>query len=111
MLEVLNLSYIVVARAKGLRERVVILRHALRNSLIPVVTVLGVQFGFVLGNTVLVETVFSWPGLGKYAFTAILDFDFYSVIACTLVISIIFVVANTTVDLLYGVIDPRVRID
>ena len=110
LLEVFDLQYISTARAKGLRERMVVLRHALRNALIPVVTVLGVQFGFVLGGAVLVETVFTWPGLGRYAFTSIIDFDFYSVIAVTLVVSILFVLSSTIVDILYNWIDPRVKL-
>lgn len=108
--EVLATQYIRTARAKGLRERIVILRHGLKNALIPVVTVLGVQFGFVLGGAVLVETVFTWPGLGRYAFTSIVDFDFYSVIGVTLVISAMFAVSNSIVDILYGWIDPRVEV-
>ena len=110
MLEVLTRDYIRVARGKGLTERVVMYRHALRNALLPVTTVLGVQMGFLLGGTVLVETVFAWPGLGAYAVASAVSSDFYSAIGATLVISAMFVVSNSTVDLLYRWIDPRIRL-
>lgn len=108
LLEVISMPYIRVARAKGLQERTIIYRHALRNSLIPIVTVLGIQIGFLLGGAVLVETVFTWPGLGRYAATSALYFDFYPVIGATLVISMVFVVSSTVVDILYHLIDPRI---
>ena len=109
MLEVLTCSYIRVARSKGLAERVVIYRHALRNALLPVVTVLGIQVGFLLGGTVLVETVFTWPGIGGYAVTSAINSDFYSTIGATLIISVMFALSSTVVDLLYGCIDPRIE--
>ncbi len=109
LIEVLNLDFVRTARAKGLDKWVVIFRHALPNALIPVVTIIGIQVGFLLGGTVLVEVVFSWPGLGRYAVASIFNFDFYSVIGVTLVISTIFVVTNLAVDVLYRVIDPRLR--
>ncbi len=110
MLEILTRDYIRVARSKGLSERLVIYRHALRNALLPVITVLGVQVGFLLGGTVLVETVFTWPGLGGYAVSSAVNSDFYSAIGATLVISAMFAVSSTVVDLLYRWIDPRIRI-
>lgn len=109
MLETLSQSYIRTARAKGLDERTVIVRHALRNALIPVITVLGIQIGFLLGGAVLVEVVFTWPGLGRYAVESALSFDFFGVIGAALIIAVMFVVSNTVVDLLYTRIDPRIE--
>ncbi|MDE2749563.1 MAG: ABC transporter permease [Chloroflexota bacterium] len=109
MLETLSQPYVRTARAKGLRERRVILRHAFRNALIPVVTMLGIQIGFLLSGAVLVEVVFTWPGLGRYAVDSVLSFDFYAVIGAALVIAVIFVVSNTVVDLLYVQLDPRIK--
>ncbi len=109
MLETLSQPYIRTARAKGLRENRVILLHAFRNALIPVVTMLGIQIGFLLSGAVLVEVVFTWPGLGRYAVDSVLSFDFYAVIGAALVIAVIFVVSNTIVDLLYVQLDPRIR--
>ncbi len=108
MLETLNQPYVRTARAKGLREDRVVLLHAFRNALIPVVTMLGIQIGFLLSGAVLVEVVFTWPGLGRYAVESVLSFDFYAVIGAALVIAVIFVVSNTIVDLLYAQIDPRI---
>jgi peptide/nickel transport system permease protein len=110
MLEILTRDYIRVARSKGLTEQLVMYRHALRNALLPVITVLGVQIGFLLGGTVLVETVFTWPGLGGYAVTSAVNSDFYSAIGATLVISAMFAVSSTVVDLLYRWIDPRIKL-
>ncbi len=108
MLETLTQPYVRTARAKGLRENRVLLRHAFRNALIPVVTMLGIQIGFLLSGAVLVEVVFTWPGLGRYAVDSVLSFDFYAVIGAALVIAVIFVVSNTIVDLLYVQLDPRI---
>ncbi|HBY98639.1 MAG: ABC transporter permease [Ardenticatenaceae bacterium] len=110
LLEVLRADYIRVARAKGLHERTIIYRHALRNALIPVVTIIGIQTGYLLGGTVLVEVVFTWPGLGRYAVASIFNFDFYSVIGVTLVVATMFVLTNFIVDLLYRWIDPRIHL-
>lgn len=110
LLEVLNLDYVRTAHAKGLAKWVVIYRHALPNALVPVVTIIGIQIGYLLGGTVLVEVVFSWPGLGRYAVASIFNFDFYSVIGVTLVISTVFVLTNFGVDLIYRVLDPRQRV-
>lgn len=109
MLESLSQPYIRTARSKGLRENRVVLLHAFRNALIPVVTMLGIQIGFLLSGAVLVEVVFTWPGLGKYAVESVVSFDFYAVIGAALVIAVIFVVSNTVVDLLYVQLDPRIK--
>ena len=108
MLETLSQPYVRTARAKGLRERRVIYRHAFRNALIPVVTMLGVQIGFLLGGAVLIEVVFTWPGLGRYLVESTLSSDFFAVIGAALVLAVIFVVSNTVVDLLYVQLDPRI---
>lgn len=107
MLETLSQPYVRTARAKGLRERRVIYRHAFRNALIPVVTMLGVQIGFLLGGAVLIEVVFTWPGLGRYAVESAVSSDFLAAIGAVLVLAVIFVVSNTVVDLLYVQLDPR----
>lgn len=109
MLEVLNEDYIRTARAKGLRGRAVISRHALRNALIPVVTVLGLQIGRLLGGAVIVEAVFAWPGMGRLAVQAILTRDYTIVQATLLLLVTAFVFINLLVDIAYGLIDPRVR--
>jgi len=108
MLETLTQPYVRTARAKGLRENRIVVVHAFRNALIPVVTMLGIQIGFLLSGAVLVEVVFTWPGLGRYAVDSVLSFDFYAVIGAALVIAVIFVVSNTIVDLLYTQLDPRI---
>ncbi len=109
MLDVLNLDYVRTARAKGLAERAVVAKHALRNALIPLVTVAGMQFGFLLGGTVVVETVFGWPGLGRLIVQAIFNRDYPLVQAAVLVLAVIFVAVNLAVDLLYGLLDPQIR--
>jgi peptide/nickel transport system permease protein len=111
LLEVLGLDYVKTARSKGLTERAVILRHALRNALIPVVTIIGLQFGTLLGGAVITETVFSWPGIGRLIINAIHQRDFPLVVGAVTVIAAMFVVLNLIVDLTYGIIDPRVRYD
>lgn len=110
MLEVMGTDYIRTARAKGLPERKVIYKHALRNALIPTLTVTGLQFGGLLSGAVLTETIFNWPGMGRFAARAVLGLDFNSVMGFTLVVAIIYVIANLIVDLLYAVIDPRVKL-
>jgi len=109
MVEVLRQEYVNVARAKGLSNRVVILRHALRNALIPVVTVLGLQYGYLLGGAVIVETVFSRPGIGRLAVDAILAKDYPMVQGVVLFSAVIYVVVNLIVDISYGWIDPRIH--
>src|SRR5215471_14634127 len=109
MLEVLRQEYVTTARAKGLAEWLVILRHALSNALIPVVTIFGLQFGQLLAGTVVVETVFARPGLGRLIVDGILNKDFPMVQGVVLVIAVCYVVVNLMVDLLYAVLDPRIR--
>ncbi|MEA1993415.1 MAG: ABC transporter permease [Euryarchaeota archaeon] len=110
MLEIVRSDYIRTARAKGLKERTVIYKHALRNALIPTVTIAGLSFAFLLGGAVLTETIFNWPGMGRFAVTAVQNLDFQSVMGFTAVMAVIMVLANLTVDILYSVIDPRVRL-
>ena len=110
LLEVLHEDYIRTARAKGLSESAVIWRHGLRNALLPVVTVLGLQLGVLLGGAVITEMVFSWPGLGELTISSIQRRDYPVVQACVLLISTSYVVVNTLTDLVYGWLDPRVRL-
>jgi peptide/nickel transport system permease protein len=109
MLDILRQDFVRTARAKGLVERGVVLRHALRNALIPTVTVVGVQAGYLLGGAVLTETVFAWPGVGTLMIQGILARDFPLVQGCVLVIALVFVLFNLAVDLLYAFLDPRIR--
>ncbi|MFW6309070.1 MAG: ABC transporter permease [Halanaerobiales bacterium] len=111
MLEVIREDYIRTARAKGIRERVVILKHALRNALIPVVTVIGMNFASLLNGSVLTETIFSWPGFGRFVVSAIKKRDFQVIAGCVLVGSFIFVFFNLIVDMLYVALGPRVQYD
>jgi peptide/nickel transport system permease protein len=110
LLEVMNEGYIQTARAKGFRERVVIFRHGVRNMLIPVVTVAGLQMGSLLGGTVIVETVFAWPGVGRLLVDSISNRDYAVVQATIFLIAATFVLLNLLVDVLYGYLDPRVRV-
>ncbi|MDN6887528.1 ABC transporter permease [Variovorax sp. CAN2819] len=109
MLDVLGSDFIRTARAKGLADRVVLYKHALRNALLPVVTVLGLQFGNVLAGAILVETVFNWPGLGRLAFESVLRRDYPTILGVLLFSSIVVVVMNQLTDLCYRFIDPRIR--
>ena len=109
MMETLNQDYITTARSKGLKEQAIIIRHALKNALIPIVTIIGLQFGMLLGGTVLTETVFSWPGIGRLLVESILARDYPVIQGSILVFALLFILVNLTVDLLYGLIDPRVR--
>lgn len=109
MLEVLGQEYIKVARAKGLADRTVILRHALKNALLPIITVIGIYYGTLLEGAVLTETVFAWPGLGRYATSAILSQDFAAIMGATILIALLFSVANLVVDLTYGLLNPKIR--
>jgi len=111
MLEVLGQDYIRTARAKGLVEGRVVVRHGLKNALIPIVTVVGVQAGYLLGGAVLTETVFAWPGVGTLMVQGILARDFPLVQGCVLVVALGFVLVNLAVDLLYAYLDPRIRYD
>ena len=109
MLETLNQDYIRTARAKGLTERKVIGKHALRNSMIPVVTVIGLQFGALLGGALLTESVFAWPGIGKYTVDSILKSDFPVVQGIVLLVAVVFVMVNLGADLMYAFLDPRIK--
>ena len=109
VLDVLGADHVRTARAKGLPEHLVVLRHALRNAMVPVVTLIGLQIGFLLGGAVVTETVFSWPGVGRLAVGAILSSDFPMAQGTIIVLSLGFILVNLAVDLLYGVLDPRVR--
>lgn len=108
-LDVLNEEYISTARAKGLSERLVMWKHAFRNALIPVVTMIGLQFGFLLGGSVVVETVFAWPGLGRYMIEAVSVRDYPVLQALLLLYSFHFVFINLLVDMVYGLINPEIR--
>ncbi|MBI1256665.1 MAG: ABC transporter permease subunit [Chloroflexi bacterium] len=110
MLEVLSQDYVQTARSKGLTNRVVIVRHAFRNALVPVVTILGLEFGFLLSGVVVTETVFSWPGVGRLVFNAINQRDIPVVQASVVVFSLMFIFLNLLVDLLYVRLDPRIRL-
>lgn len=109
MLEVLDADYVTTARAKGLRERVVVLGHALRNAMIPIVTVFGLQFAVLMGGAVLTETVFSWPGIASYLVRSIEARDYYAIQGAVVFIALFISVINLIVDVFYSVIDPRVR--
>jgi peptide/nickel transport system permease protein len=109
LLQVIGSDYVRTARAKGLAERAVLARHALRNALMPVVTAFGIQFGYLLGGTLVVEVVFGWPGIGQYAIGSITAVDFPAIMSVTVVVSVFFVLANVVVDALYVWLDPRLR--
>jgi peptide/nickel transport system permease protein len=109
MLDVLGSDFIRTARAKGLADRVVLYKHALRNALLPVVTVLGLQFGNVLAGAILVETVFNWPGLGRLAFDSVLRRDYPTILGVLLFSSVVVIVMNLLTDLCYRLIDPRIK--
>ena len=110
MLEVLNKDYVRTARAKGMGEVAVILRHALRNAFLPVVTVLGLNLGLLLGGAVLTETIFSWPGLGRYVVDSLMARDYAAVQGCILVFAGLMAFINLIVDLVYALLDPRIRV-
>ena len=110
LLEVLNEDYIRTARAKGLSERQVVWRHGLRNAMLPVLTLLGLQLGTLLGGAVITEVVFSWPGIGQLTVEAIQRRDYPVLQACILLISLSYVVVNTLTDMAYAWFDPRVRL-
>lgn len=109
MLDVLGSDYIRTARAKGLADRVVLYKHALRNAVLPVITLLGLQFGNVVAGAVLVETVFNWPGLGRLAFESVLRRDYPTILGVLLFSSIVVVVMNLLTDFVYRLIDPRIK--
>ncbi len=109
MLEELGQDYIRTARAKGLPERTVVYRHALRNAMIPILTVVGLQFGALLAGAIVTETIFSWPGVGRLTITAISNRDYYLVQGCILMIGLTYVLVNFLTDLLYSAFNPRIR--
>jgi len=109
LLEVMSMDYIRTARSKGLNESGVIIKHALSNSMIPVITVAGMGFSNLLGGMVLVENIFAWPGIGQYAYLSAVSLDFPAICGVSLLIAFIYVAINLLIDILYGVIDPRVR--
>ncbi len=109
LLEVMSLDYIRTARAKGLKEHAVVIKHALKNALIPVLTVAGIGFCNLLGGMVFVENIFAWPGIGQYAYLSATTRDFPAICGVSILISITYVIINLIIDILYGAIDPRVR--
>jgi peptide/nickel transport system permease protein len=110
VLEVLENDYVRTARAKGLPAHVVLFRHTLRAALVPVITVTGLAFGSLLSGAVLVESVFSWPGVGQYAYQSAVSLDLRAIMGVSLFVAIVYVVVNLIVDVLYGIIDPRIRV-
>lgn len=111
MLEVLHSDYIRTARAKGLRERTVTMKHALRNALIPMVTITALNFGGLLGGVIITETIFAWPGMGKLFIDALNRGELYTVMAWLMVTAVLIILFNLIADILYGVLDPRIRYD
>lgn len=111
MLEIIREDFIRTARAKGLRENIVIFKHALKNVMIPVITIIGLNLASLLNGSVLTESIFAWPGFGRYVVTAIQQRDFQVIAGSVLIAAIIFVFSNLIVDLLYAVLDPRVKYD
>jgi peptide/nickel transport system permease protein len=111
VLEIVNMAYITTARSKGLHPRRVLLRHLLPNTLIPVVTLMGVQFAGLLGGAAIIETIFAWPGMGRLAINAIGRRDYPLILGTTLVFSFVYILINLVVDMLYVVIDPRIRLE
>jgi peptide/nickel transport system permease protein len=109
MLEELGQDYVRTARAKGLSERTVVYKHALRNAMIPIITVLGLQFGALLAGAIVTETIFSWPGIGRLTIQAISNRDYYLVQGCILVIGLTYIGVNFLTDLLYSAVNPRIR--
>ena len=109
MLEVLRQDYVRTAWSKGLRERVIITRHVMRNALIPVVTVVGLQLPILVGGTVIIETVYSIPGMGRYYVASVNQLDYPVIQAINVIVALVVVFANLGVDLIYSVLDPRIR--
>jgi peptide/nickel transport system permease protein/oligopeptide transport system permease protein len=111
MLETLAQDYTTTARSKGLKERVVVIKHALKNAMIPIITVVGLQFGLLLGGAVLTETVFAWPGLGRLIVDSILARDYPVIQGAILIFGLLYIMVNLVVDLIYALVDPRIRYD
>jgi peptide/nickel transport system permease protein len=110
LLAALGDDYVRTARAKGLNENQVVVKHAIRNAMIPTVTVLGLTFAGLLAGAVLTETIFSWPGIGRYSVQAALKLDYPGLFGVTLFVAAAYVVVNFAVDIVYGILDPRIRI-
>ena len=111
VLDVKNMDYVTTARSKGISERRVLFQHILPNVLIPIVTVLGLQFASLLGGAVIIETIFAWPGIGRLAVNAVFRRDYPIILGTTLVFSAIYIVINLVIDILYSIIDPRIRLE
>jgi peptide/nickel transport system permease protein len=111
MLEVIRQDYIRTARAKGLSERTVIMKHALRNSMLPVITLLGLYLPFLFSGTIFIEVIFAWPGMGRVIYDAIFQRDYPLVMATSFIFAVIVVLGNLIADVLYAVADPRIRYD
>ena len=109
MLEVLGMDYVTTARAKGVKETTVIMKHAFKNALIPVVTMIGLNLGFLLSGDVVIENVFAWPGVRRLVVFAIEEKDFNVVMASVITLAVIFIVLNLLVDIIYTWLDPRIR--
>ena len=109
MLEVLRQDYVRTARAKGLRERIVVYKHALKNAIIPVITMVGIQFGYLLGGTVIIEMVFAWPGIGRLLVVAVWAHDIPVIQGCALSFTLIFILISLTVDIAYAYLNPQIR--
>jgi peptide/nickel transport system permease protein/oligopeptide transport system permease protein len=111
MMEVLSQDYTTTARSKGLKEQVIVIKHAFRNALIPIITVVGLQFGLLLGGAVLTETVFAWPGLGRLIVDSILARDYPVIQGAILIFGLLYILVNLVVDVIYAYVDPRIRYD
>ncbi|MEM5776340.1 MAG: ABC transporter permease, partial [Anaerolineaceae bacterium] len=109
LLEIMSQDFVRTARSKGLQERVVIFRHGLRNSLIPLVTILGLAFAGMMSGAIMTETIFAWPGVGRYAVLAATNLDYPAIMGVTLIIAVLYMLMNLVVDVLYAIIDPRIR--
>jgi peptide/nickel transport system permease protein len=111
VIEELGQDYVKTARAKGVTEAVVVFRHALKNGLVPVVTIVGLQFGVLLGGAIITEQIFNWPGIGTLTLEAIRARDYPLVQGCVLVIALTYILVNTMTDVVYRLLDPRIRVD
>ena len=111
MLEQIRQDYVRTARAKGLSEKVVVFKHAMRNALIPVITLFGLYLPFLVGGSILIETIFAWPGMGRLIIQAIYQRDYPVVLAAAFVSSVMVILGNLIADILYSVVDPRVRVE
>ena len=109
ILDEINRDYVRTARAKGVRERLVIFKHALKNALIPVVTAIGLQLGFLMGGAVLIERIFAWPGIGMLLLNAIYNRDYIMIQGITLVVAVLFVFINLIVDIIYAFLNPKIK--